>query len=515
MISEANKIKVFYGYNLKSVIKSNGRVEGAVFKDSSGKTIKIEAKITIDATEYGDLLASVGCEYRIGRESKEEAGEEWAPDNPDDIIQDITYVAILKDYGPKADKTIKKPENYNPDAYRCCCKQLCNKSIAGLVDAKTMLDYGKLPNSKYMVNWPINGNDYYLNVIEMSRVERLKAIEKAKEFTLGFIYFLQTEGGFKNIGLADDEFPTDDGLPFIPYNRESRRVIGAAKLTVNDILNPSCAIGKSGSELYKTGIAVGDYPLDHHHNKSPVKIEENLPKIPPFTVPYGCLVPEKVDGLLVAEKSISVTHIVNGCTRLQPCVMLIGQAAGAAAALCTDENVEPRDLNIRKLQRTLLNSNCWLMPFVDINPSEWSFQSLQRLGLSRIIKGEIYHKDWVNEMKIHPDRDVRKCEFREIMDNLHIEVPQADLSELVTRAEAVNYIWKAIGSPTPNSTVKMYNDVKENEAGFLAIQYLNKYGLNKYWADSDDFLPNNKIKRGELVYLLDRIFDPFNKMAID
>ena len=59
-----------------------------------------------------------------------------------------------------------------------------------------MITYGKLPNHKYMINWPIEGNDYYINLIEMSPEERGKALEYAKHYTMCFVYFLQHELGY-------------------------------------------------------------------------------------------------------------------------------------------------------------------------------------------------------------------------------------------------------------------------------------------------------------------------------
>lgn len=110
---------------------------------------------------------------------------------------------------------------------------------------------------------------------------------------------------------------------------------------------------------------MGNYANDHHypdleHLAPAFKL---APKsIPwggrwtgtPFTIPYGSLVPVETDGLLVCEKNISVSHIANGATRLQPLVMGIGQAAGMAAALCVEKHCQPRDLPVRMLQEALL-----------------------------------------------------------------------------------------------------------------------------------------------------------------
>ena len=136
-----------------------------------------------------------------------------------------------------------------------------------------MIGYGRLPGGKYMINWPIEGNDYYVNIIEMTPDERAKALEEAKAHTMRFIYFIQKELGYNTLGLADDEFPTADRLPMIPYHRESRRIHGVVRFGLNHITNPY----EQSQKLYRTSIAVGDYPVDHHHTR--YTGDEELPNL--------------------------------------------------------------------------------------------------------------------------------------------------------------------------------------------------------------------------------------------
>ena len=91
----------------------------------------------------------------------------------------------------------------------------------------------------------------------MNEKERKVAYDKARLFTLGYVYFLQTKLGLKNLGLADDEFPTADKLAFIPYHRESRRIHGLVQFRFQDLKKPYDLPEK----YYRTGIAVGNYPL--------------------------------------------------------------------------------------------------------------------------------------------------------------------------------------------------------------------------------------------------------------
>ena len=130
-----------------------------------------------------------------------------------------------------------------------------------------MLSYGRLPDGYIMLNWPICGNDYFAEYLDMDKEERKEVVKKAKLRTLGFIFFLKTELGYANIGIADDVFPTEDGLPFYPYYREARRIAGRDTMTVDAAVSPY------DYDLYKRAVAVGDYPVDHHHVQNPMREE--------------------------------------------------------------------------------------------------------------------------------------------------------------------------------------------------------------------------------------------------
>jgi hypothetical protein len=322
-------------------------------------------------------MAKLKVPYRVGMDSRHDTGESFAPEKANNIIQDLTYVVVLKDFGPNANKTIRKPEGYDPKEFDCCCdvQDPASHDNTPKIDCSQMITYGKLPNGKYMINWPKCGNDIYLNIIEMNDAERKEALKKAKLHSLRFIYHLQTKLGFKNLGIADDEFPTADKLPMIPYHRESRRLDGQVTLTLNDVTSPYT----QQTALYRTGIAVGDYTIDHHHLKNPdaPQIDFVKIKVPSYNIPLGALVPKAGAGLIVAEKSISVSNIVAGASRLQPVVLGIGQAAGALAATAVLNNTDPANINIRAVQSALLESNAYLMPFIDVKPHDPSFYVIQ------------------------------------------------------------------------------------------------------------------------------------------
>ncbi|WP_281643997.1 FAD-dependent oxidoreductase [Bacteroides zoogleoformans] len=464
-------------------------------KDKGLKTVR--AKVLIDATELGDVAKLCGVKYDIGMESRSDTNEDIAPEKGNNIVQDITYVAILKDYGK--DVTISQPEGYDPKEFACACANpicITPKEPDRVWSKEMMLTYGRLPNNKYMINWPIEGNDYYINLVEMTPEERKKALEYAKHYTLCFVYFMQHELGYKTLGLADDEYPTTDRLPFIPYHRESRRIHGLVRFTLNHITHPYTQV----EPLYRTSIAVGDYPVDHHHTR--YHGYEELPNlyfhpIPSFGLPLGALIPQEVEGLIVAEKSISVSNIANGTTRLQPVVLQIGQAAGALAALSVMQQKKVSEVGVRSVQKAILDAKGYLMPYLDVPAEDIRFKSYQRIGSTGILKGVGRNVKWSNQTWLRADTLLLASELQGLSD----VYPHVNLSRRgdtpVTVGEAVEIIRKVA--------------VEENLKGNMmkrAEQVWQEFGMK-------NFDLKRAILRGEMAVLIDQLLDPFNNKEID
>jgi hypothetical protein len=410
MASHEKKLTVKYLYQFKKILKEGNIIIGATFYNiKTGNTLIVKAKRVIDATELGDALFSAQIPYDIGMESNDVTKEDVNLEGANNIIQDITYVGILKDFG-KPQPLIPRPKNYDStefDGSNTSFYRDTNRKRP-TVDAKKMLEYGKLPKNKYMLNWPIYGNDIYLNVIEKTPQQREELLEKAKQQTLRFIYFIQKDLGFNHLSLADDEFPTKDKLALYPYHRESRRVHGMVRMLIQHIAKPF----DTPQLLYTTGIAVGDYPVDHHHKKNSAAPQhlEFFP-VPSFNIPLGTLIPKGVKNFIVAEKSISVSNIVNGTTRLQPCVMQIGQAAGVLAALSIKAGVDSKNLSIRKVQQTLLDANGYIMPYKDVTLQSPYFKAIQKLGATGLLRGVGVSTGWANATYFNPKENVKFSEF--------------------------------------------------------------------------------------------------------
>jgi len=410
MAHKEKHLTVKYQYQFKNVIKNGYTIIGAEFYEiNTGAKLIVKAKRVIDATELGDGLASAKVPYDLGMESNDVTGEQVNLAGANDIIQDITYVGILKDYG-SPQPLIARPKNYDSTEFdgsnTSFYKDTSRKRPS--VDAKKMLEYGKLPNNKYMLNWPIYGNDIYLNVVEKTPKQREQLLEQAKQQTLRFVYFIQKDLGFNHLALADDEFPTKDKLALYPYHRESRRMHGMVRMLVQHISKPF----DTPQPLYTTGIAVGDYPVDHHHKKNSAAPQhlEFFP-VPSFNIPLGALIPASVSNFIVAEKSISVSNIVNGTTRLQPCVMQIGQAAGLLAALSSKNNISPKNISVRQVQQALLDANGYIMPYKDVTQKDRYFKAIQKIGATGLLRGVGVPTGWANATYFNPNDKVKFAEF--------------------------------------------------------------------------------------------------------
>ncbi|MBQ3254123.1 MAG: FAD-dependent oxidoreductase [Rikenellaceae bacterium] len=437
----------------------------------------VECKVLIDGTELGDVAAQLGVKYDIGMESCHVTGEDIAPEEANGIIQDLTMVMILKDYG--RDMTIERPADYDSTLFACACEnEICRtpKEANRLWSKQMMMTYGRLPNGKIMINWPIEGNDYYVNMIEMNDEERAEAVAKAKAHTRNFLYFIQHDLGLNTLYLADDEFPTDDLMPLMPYHRESRRTVGEVRFKLNHITDPY------DFTLYRTAIAVGDYPVDQHHTR--YTGWEALPNlyfhsIPSYGLPMGVLLPKEVDGLIVAEKSISVSNIVNGSTRLQPVVLQIGEAAGIVAALAVKQGIEPREVAVREVQREVLAGGGYLLPFLDLPATDPHFGAIQRVGVTGIIEGVGMTVGWENQSWFRIGEAISMDELSRGLHSFDAEIPHIAEQRNVTLQDLI-------------------------EHGSVTAEQWAEWGL-------ENFDPQRDATRLECAVVIDKVLNPFAK----
>ncbi len=473
--AKEKNLQVQYGWYFDKAIREGNNVIGATFINTKGEKLTVYAKVTVDGTDLGDVFANAGAGYDLGTEDSTQSGEKIAP-GKSPVIQDLTWAATLQDYGKGADKTIAAPPGYDPTKYYCSTSDAPCKEKPYAANTQKVLDYGKLRVTKgmpdkYMLNWPAHGNDYYLDVVEMKPIDREKEYGKAKNFTLGFIHFLQTELKQKHIGLATDEM--DGGMAYIPYNREGRRVKGVVRFNIDHIKSPY------NYSLYRTGIAVGDYPVDHHHAQYPGKVPNiPFPAVPSFSVPLGALIPKGVEGLVVCEKGISVSNIANGTTRLQPVVLLTGQAAGlyAAKTAALYQNLSQGRPGVREVQKALLEIKCYLMPFVDVKITDPCWEKVQWAGLRGTIKGVGKSVGWANKTFFYPDSLLLNSE---LMDGFQVAYKHRlkDFkislnSKYVTLSQLVNiYQYMSRNNRVPEKAAER---LRKMDVALLSFQFAKK-----------------------------------------
>jgi FAD dependent oxidoreductase len=379
--ASAGRLTVLLEHTPTGADVQRDRVSLVVVRDLKNGTARtLVAPYFLDATELGDLLPLAGVESVTGFESRNDTGEQRAPETAQPNNHQSFTCCFAMEYLPGEDHTIDRPAEY--DFWRDYVPQLSpawpgkllgpmsthpvtlqprpfefDPTGAGkgywvyrrIADPRNF-QQGTYPGGITLVNWPMN--DYWLgNLIGVSPEEAERHVNRAKQLSLSLLYWLQTEcprpdggTGWNGLHLRPDIVGTADGLAKHPYIRESRRI--RAEFTVVDrhvgTEARRKALGRQDvtAEPFADSIGVGSYRIDLH----PSSGGDNYIDVSslPFQIPLGALIPERVENLLPACKNLGVTHITNGCYRLHPVEWTIGEAAGALAAFCLDRNLLPR-----------------------------------------------------------------------------------------------------------------------------------------------------------------------------
>lgn len=345
----------------------------------TGNEETITAQIVLDATELGDLLPMAGVEYVTGAESQDDTGEPHAvpgPAQPDDV-QGIVWCFPMA-YEQGADHTIDRPaqydrwSNYDPRLTPAWPGRMLSWTYSDPISlqprtrvlfpheeqqpGQSLWRYrriictdvhlpGAMPREATLVNWP--QNDYIEgNIIDQPDDVVARSLEEARQLSLSFFYWMQTEAprpdggvGYPGLHLRPDLVGTADGLAKAPYIRESRRIKADFTVLEQHVGSEARGAGQS-AERFDDSVGIGCYRIDLHPSTS----RRNYVDIGslPFQIPLGALLPRRVENLLPACKNIGTTHITNGCYRLHPVEWNIGEAAGLLAAYSINQHVPPR-----------------------------------------------------------------------------------------------------------------------------------------------------------------------------
>lgn len=345
----------------------------ALKKLRTGEDVFISAKYFIDATELGELLPLTETEFVTGAESRSQTGEPNAKETAAPHNSQAFSVCFAMSFHAGENHTIEKPKKYefwrdftpnltpawsgkllslngiNPRTmerieYNFAPHAEENRAFAGLWTYRRILHKenfvaGAFASDVTLVNYP--QIDYFLEDLSNAAnyAEKQRIVDAAKQLSLSFLYYLQTEKGFAGLKIRPDITGTADGLAKMPYVRESRRIKAEFTILEQHVAAKSRP-NETYAEKFSDSIGVGFYRIDLH----PSVGADNYLDVEalPFQIPLGALIPRAMENLLAACKNIGTTHITNGCYRLHPVEWNIGEAAGALTAFCLEKGLTPR-----------------------------------------------------------------------------------------------------------------------------------------------------------------------------
>lgn len=417
------KIDVFKNEKLdrsSGVLKENSTIKSIT--TLSGK--RFVGKIFIDATYEGDLMATAGVEYAVGREANREFGEtlngvqvgraiyhqfEGFVDpyvergNPDSGLLPYVSEKISGEDGeadglvqayclrmcltndPKNLVPIEKPADYSPLDYELLLRSIeAGQNV--FMTFSPMPNYKTDSNNNKAVSTDLIGGSY--RYPDASYEEREEIYQKHLKWQQGLIWTLQhnervpqkIRDEYNKWGLAKDEFVDNNNWPKQMYIREARRMKGDFIVSERHL-----------RRLDETPrpIGMGSYNMDSHNIQRYVAIDSEGRKTvrnegdvqvnpgAPYPIDYGAIIPKKdqCDNLLV-PLCVSCTHIAFGSIRMEPVFMILGQSAATAACLSIDKNVAPQDLDYADLQSQLLKDK-QVLEFENPNKPSVAIRSLQ------------------------------------------------------------------------------------------------------------------------------------------
>ncbi len=288
------------------------------FCSQNGTMYKVSSPLFVDASGDGVLGFMAGAAFRIGAESADEFGESLAPDEGYGSLLGHSLYFYTKDMG--------RPVDFVAPSY-----------------AKK--DVSKLERWK---RYSTNLQGCRLWWIEYGgRLDTVHETETIKWELWSVVYGLWDH--VKNSG----EFPdaanhTLEWVGTIPGKRESRRFEGDYMLSQEDLAQ---------TRRFDDGVAVGGWAVDLHpadgvYSDKPGCTQFHVRGT--FQIPYRCMYSRNVKNLFLAGRLISASHVAFGSTRVMGTSAHAGQAVAHAAALCLRNKLDPRDVPIDELQRSLL-----------------------------------------------------------------------------------------------------------------------------------------------------------------
>ncbi|HVV01462.1 MAG TPA: FAD-dependent oxidoreductase [Verrucomicrobiae bacterium] len=399
MVNEA-KVSVYLRQPLATV-----KTEKRWIREIATESGRIyRAKMFIDATYEGDLMAKAGVSYTVGREGNSQYNETLdgvraqtpkhqftvsvdpflTPGDPRSgllpFIQPVPFGepgskdASVQAYNFRLCYTrdpANRLPNKPPPGYKASDYELLARYIEALAASGKKPALSQFWNPLWMPNdkTDINNNGAFstdfigrnYDYPDASYSQRAQIWEAHKNYTLGFVYFLATgprvpenmRKEMQSWGPARDEFYDTGGWPNQLYIREARRMLSDYVMTEHNC---------RGEVRAQDGIGLAAYGMDSHNCRRLVRDghvenegDTQVGGFSPYPISYRSIVPKasECENLLVPV-CLSATHISYGSIRMEPVFMILGQSAATAAALAIQEHHPAQKVSYPKLRARLL-----------------------------------------------------------------------------------------------------------------------------------------------------------------
>lgn len=305
LIESQENINLFLNTEIIDVKKVGNKIVSVIGKNIvSGKEIVFKGQLFSDCTGDGTIGFLAGADYRMGRESRNETGEESAPLESDQLVMGTSVQWYSEDVENNA-------------AFPDCPWAVQFDENTCIYTARGDWD------------WEAGLNNNQITEIEYIRDYALRAIYGNWDF-------------LKNKSRNKEKYAKKQ-LSWVAYiggKRESRRLLGDIILNEHDLKN---------NISYEDATFTTTWDIDLHYPKLIPGMKEEpflsyceTQKIVPYAVPYRCLYSRNIDNLFMAGRNISVTHVALGTVRVMRTTGMMGEIVGMAAYLCKKHDTLPR-----------------------------------------------------------------------------------------------------------------------------------------------------------------------------
>ena len=306
-VKNEKNITLFLNFHANKVETKDNKIESISAKQvETGKEICIESNLFADCTGDGVIGYLAGAAYRMGRESREEFGEELAPVEPDKM----TMGASVQWYSSDNQKSTAFPVfKYGVDFN----ENTCQKVAKGEWTWETGMNY-----------------------------DQVKDFERIRDYGLMVVY---SNWSFLKNELKNNEKYKNLNLKWVAYiagKRESRRLLGDYILKQDDIDKNVFHEDGSFTTTWSIDLHFPDTVNSKMFPGAEFKSATKHVYIYPYSVPYRCLYSRNINNLFMAGRDISVTHVALGTVRVMRTTGMMGEVVGIAASLCKKYNTTPR-----------------------------------------------------------------------------------------------------------------------------------------------------------------------------